>query len=49
MSALLDGLEGVVCVIDDVLVYGKDQDEHDDHLLKVLQHLEAAGLTLNKE
>ena len=49
MSALLDGLEGVVCMIDDVLVYGMDQDEHDDRLLKVLQRLEAAGLTLNKE
>ena len=49
MSALLDGLEGVVCMIDDVLVYGMDQDKHDDRLLKVLQRLEAAGLTLNKE
>ena len=42
MSVLLDGM-------DDILVYGKTQDEHDERLLKVLQHLEAAGLTLNRE
>ena len=29
MSAILDGLDGVVCLIDDVLVYGKDLTEHD--------------------
>ena len=49
MSALLEGIEGVVCMMDDVLVHGKDQDQHDDHLLKVLQCLETASLTLNKE
>ena len=49
MSALLEGIEGVVCMMDDVLVHGKDQDQHNDRLLKVLQHLETAGLTLNKE
>lgn len=36
-------------MIDNVLVYGKDEHKHDDRLLKVLQHMEAAGLTLNKE
>ena len=49
MSALLDGIEGVVYMMDDVLVHGKDQDQHDDRLLKVLQRLETAGLALNKE
>ena len=47
MSVILDGVEGVVCLMDDVLVYGKTQGEHDDRLLKVLKRLEAAGLTLN--
>ena len=49
MSALLNGIEGVVCMMDDVLVHGKDQDQHNDRLLKVLQRLETTGLTLNKE
>ena len=49
MSIVLDGLEGVVCLMDDILVYGKMHDEHDERLLKVLQHLEIARVTLNKE
>ena len=32
MSALLRGLEGVVCQIDDILVLGKNQQEHDENL-----------------
>ena len=49
MSTLLDGLDGVVCLMDDVLIHGKAQDEHDDRLMKVLQRLETAGVTLNRE
>ena len=30
MSKVLEGLEGVVCLVDDVLVYGKDQEQHDE-------------------
>jgi len=36
MSEILRGLEGVVCMVDDILVYGKDQEEHDERLRKVL-------------
>ena len=49
MSMVLDRLEGVVCLLDDILVYGKMHDEHDERLLKVLQRLEKARVTLNKE
>ena len=49
MSALLGDLEGVVCLIDDVLIYGHNQEEHDERLLAVLSRIEEAGLTLNKE
>ena len=49
MSAILRDLEGVVCLIDDILVYSKTQQEHDDRLHAVLKRLEEAGLTLNKE
>ena len=33
MSVILDGMDGVVCLMDDVLIHGKTQDEHDDRLL----------------
>ena len=35
--------------MDDVLVFGTDQEEHDRHLKAVLQRLERAGATLNRE
>lgn len=49
MSVLLKDLEGVICLIDDILIYGKTQEEHDERLLAVLNRLEEAGLTLNRE
>ena len=47
MSKLLEGLEGVVCHMDDVLVVGRDQEQHDTRLTKVLERIESAELTLN--
>ena len=49
MNSILEGLEGVVCLIDDVLVVGKDVTEHDARLLRVLERLESVGVTLNRE
>ena len=49
MSEILDGLEGVVCQTDDILVYGSNQAEHDSRLKAVLNTLECSGITLNKE
>ena len=49
MNEILADTEGAVCLIDDILVYGKSQLEHDQHLLAVLKKLSEAGLTLNKE
>ena len=49
MSKVLAGLEGVVCQIDDVLVFGKDQSEHDDRVVAALERIEKAGVTLNSE
>ena len=47
MSSLLEGLSGVVCQMDDVLIYGSDQETHDRRVHTALQKLEAAGVTLN--
>lgn len=47
MSQLLEGLEGVVCQMDDILVFGATQVEHDTRLMVVLDRLHKAGLTLN--
>ena len=37
MSAILEGLPGVLCHLDDVLVFGKDCQDHDAHLQAVLE------------
>ena len=48
MSEILGDLEGVVCLIDDVLVHGRTQEEHDERLFQVLSRLQKEGLTLNE-
>jgi transposase InsO family protein len=49
MSKVLKGLEGVLCHMDDVLVFGRTEEEHDSRLEKTLAAIRASGMTLNKE
>ena len=49
MSKILEGKEGVVCQMDDILVFGESKEVHDARLQSVLQTLSSAGLTLNKD
>ena len=47
MSAILEGLDWVICRIDDILIHGRNQIEHDVRVRAVLLRLQEAGLTLN--
>ena len=47
MSSLLEGLIGVLCLIDDVLVFGHTAAEHDRRLQEVLRRIQSSGATLN--
>lgn len=49
METLLAGLPGVLCQMDDVLIFGSTQEEHDERLESVLQRFEKANMTLNDE
>ena len=49
MSQELEGLDGVVSLLDDVLIHGKDQAEHDARLHAALKRLETAQITLNED
>ena len=49
MSKILAGLDGMVCQMDDVLIFGANQVEHDTRLTAALEQLEEAGVTLNPE
>lgn len=46
---IISGIDDVVCLIDDILVMGKDMKEHDERLLAVLQRIRDARVTLNPE
>ena len=49
MSNILEGIDGVICHVDDVLVHGTTQAEHDARLRAVLERLQKAGVTLNNK
>ena len=49
MNEILDGLPGVLCLMDDIIIYGKDKQEHKGRLLATIQRLQTAGVTLNKD
>ena len=39
---------GILCHVDDILVYGKDSTEHEYRLQATLKRIQAAGITLNE-
>ena len=39
MTEILGDIPGVVCLVDDILVTGRTQAEHDSQLMNVLTHL----------
>lgn len=47
ISNVLQNITGVINISDDILVYGKTQQEHDAVLQKVLQRLQDNNLTVN--
>ena len=49
MMEILAGQEGVLCHIDDVIIFGKDKQEHDNRLHAALRKIQAAGVTLNSD
>ena len=48
MNKVLHGLPGMLCHVDDVLVYGKDAAEHETRLHTTLKRIKEAGITLNE-
>ncbi|CAC5368520.1 unnamed protein product [Mytilus coruscus] len=49
LSNALEGLDGVRNISDDIIVFGRNQDEHDKRLEKLFARLKEKSLTLNKE
>ena len=48
IGEVLRDCDGVVCLMDDILIYGRSQEEHHARLVAVLERLRKEGVTLNK-
>ena len=48
MSEMFEGVEGVEVVVDDILVWGENEQQHDERLAKVLERARLRNLKLNK-
>ncbi|XP_062514560.1 uncharacterized protein K02A2.6-like [Corticium candelabrum] len=44
---VLSGLDGVICYLDDILIVGNSDEQHNQRLFKVLERLNQAGIKLN--
>lgn len=49
IESVLEGLEGVIVFIDDILVFGRTPEEHGERLRAVLKRLEEFNIRLNAE
>ena len=49
LSSILEGLDGVICRMDDILIHGRHQAEHDERVRAVLHRLQKVGLTLKNQ
>lgn len=47
MDEILSGLDGILCHMDDVLIFDSSQGEHDCRLQAALQRIGKSGVTLN--
>ena len=49
MSGVLSGLEGCEVIMDDIIVWGRDETQHDERLALILKRIEDSGMQVNKE
>ena len=49
MTEELANLDGVISIMDDILIHAKTEKEHNERVEKTLQQLSDAGVTLNKD
>ncbi|KAK2725576.1 hypothetical protein QYM36_000169 [Artemia franciscana] len=49
MEEAFEGLEGIRILVDDILVYGKNREEHDQRLSAILRRARKKGIRFNSE
>ena len=48
MSEMFEDIPGVEVIVDDILVWGEDEEQHNVRLIKVLERARSRNLKLNK-
>ena len=48
MSAILEGIDGVLCQMDDILIFGATQSHHDERIREVPRRPQKENVTLNR-
>ena len=48
MEKILEGLEGVQCILDDLIITGENEEQHLLNVINTLKRLDAYGIRLNK-
>ena len=48
MSEMFQDIEGIEAVVDDLLIWGKSNEQNDRHLMQVLERSRKRNLKLNK-
>ena len=49
MKKALEGVPGVICHMDDVLIHGTTKEEHDQRVDEVMARIQRSGMTLNNK
>ena len=49
MTKILIGLEGAICMMDDMLIIGASKKEYDTGLAKALEKMKKSRVSLNKD
>ncbi|KAL6486114.1 hypothetical protein MHYP_G00055060 [Metynnis hypsauchen] len=49
MDQILEGLEGVVSIADDIVICGRNAEEHDRNLTKLMERAAEAGMVFNSD
>ena len=48
LNQILDGLDGVACVADDIVVFGRDEEDHEKKFRLLLQRCRETGMKPNR-
>ena len=49
LNESLLGLEGVICIADDIVIHGRTEKEHDERMRNFIERCKQKGILLNKE